>query len=156
MVRLHQLPPVARTPSTKPLHFVSCARPARGPEKVEKAIMGGRANAQIHYPKVICFAYSPGGTTSFSTSLYYITLLSNTSRDILFPVDMPTPIAKKIGDNIRRIREEKDLNQRALCKKMGLDAAYLSNIESGKTNPTVATIEKIAKALGVRVEDLMK
>ncbi len=64
--------------------------------------------------------------------------------------------AKKLGDNIRRIRLAKDMTQGDLCRKLGLDRAYMSNIESGKKNPTLSTIERIAKALGVSIEELMK
>jgi transcriptional regulator with XRE-family HTH domain len=37
-----------------------------------------------------------------------------------------------------------------------MDRAFISNIENGKTNPTLATIAKLAKALGVPIEDLIK
>jgi len=39
---------------------------------------------------------------------------------------------------------------------LGMDRAFVSNIENGKTNPTLATITKLAKALGVSVAELMK
>ncbi|PIR44515.1 MAG: DNA-binding protein [Candidatus Vogelbacteria bacterium CG10_big_fil_rev_8_21_14_0_10_51_16] len=62
---------------------------------------------------------------------------------------------KRLGANMRRIREEKSLLQKDFAKKVGLDAAYLSNIENGKMNVTIATLEKIAKALGVQLKELM-
>ena len=65
-------------------------------------------------------------------------------------------ISKKLGTNIRRLRIEKGFNQKEFCKKLGLDAAYLSNIENGNMNPTVSTVEKIARALGVPSDELMK
>ena len=64
--------------------------------------------------------------------------------------------AKKLGENIRRIRLTKDMTQGDLCRKLEVDRAYMSNIESGKKNPTLSTIERIAKALNVSIEDLMK
>jgi len=64
--------------------------------------------------------------------------------------------AKKLGDNIRRIRLAKDMTQGDLCRKLGLDRAYMSNIESGKKNPTLSTIERISKALDVSIEKLIK
>jgi len=64
-------------------------------------------------------------------------------------------VNEKLGANIRKIREEKGLLQKELSKKVGIDPAYLSNIETGKMNPTVTTIEKIAKALGVGCDKLM-
>ena len=62
---------------------------------------------------------------------------------------------KRLGANIRRIREEKGLLQKEFSKKVGLDPAYLSNIETGKMNITIATVEKIAKALGVNIKELL-
>ena len=64
--------------------------------------------------------------------------------------------AKKLGTNIHDRRLEKGMTQEALCKKIGVDRSYISNMEQGKKNPTLATIERIAKALNLSVEDLMK
>ena len=65
-------------------------------------------------------------------------------------------INKKIGQNIRRIREEKGMSQGDIYRKLDMDRAYVSRVESGLTNPTVDTLAKIAWALGVGVEDLIK
>ena len=54
------------------------------------------------------------------------------------------------------MRLAKDMTQGDLCRKLEVDRAYMSNIESGKKNPTLSTIERIAKALNVSIEDLMK
>lgn len=64
--------------------------------------------------------------------------------------------AKKLGVNIKRIREAKGMTQGDLCRKLEIDRAYMSNVENGNKNPTLATIEKIAKALGVSIDELMK
>lgn len=64
--------------------------------------------------------------------------------------------AKKLGENIRRVRMDKGLTQEDLCQKLGMDPSYLSNVESGNKNPTLATIEKIATALNVSIDELMK
>ena len=64
--------------------------------------------------------------------------------------------AKKLGDNIRRIRLAKGMTQGDLCRKLEVDRGYMSNVESGKKNPTLSTIERIAKALNVSIEELMK
>ena len=62
----------------------------------------------------------------------------------------------KLGKNIKRIRERKEMSQGDVCRALGFDRAQMSNIESGKGNPTLATIEKIAQALDVAIEDLIK
>jgi len=67
-----------------------------------------------------------------------------------------TDSAKRLGENIKRIRAEKDMSQGDLCRVLELDRAYMSNVESGKKNPTLATIEKIAGALDVSVDELLK
>jgi len=57
------------------------------------------------------------------------------------------------GSNIKRIRELKGLSQKEVISAIGMAAAQYSRIESGKTDPSVSTLEKIAKALGVSLAD---
>ncbi|MCR4334888.1 MAG: helix-turn-helix domain-containing protein [Patescibacteria group bacterium] len=64
--------------------------------------------------------------------------------------------ARKLGANMKKIRLAKKMSQGDLCRKLGVDRAYMSNVENGKKNPTLATIEKIAGALGVSVGVLLK
>jgi len=64
--------------------------------------------------------------------------------------------SKKLGDNIKKIRLQKEMSQGDICRALGVDRAYISNIESGNKNPTLATIEKIAGALGVTSDKLLK
>jgi len=70
-------------------------------------------------------------------------------------VDIKTH-SKKLGKNIKRIRERKKMSQGDICRALGFDRAQMSNIEGGKGNPTLATIEKIAQALGVASDELLK
>ena len=64
--------------------------------------------------------------------------------------------SKKLAENMRKIRARKKMSQGDICRALGVDRAYISNIESGKQNPTLATIEKIAEALGVKVNELLQ
>lgn len=64
--------------------------------------------------------------------------------------------SKKLGRNIKRIREQKKMSQGDICRALGFDRAQISNIEAGKGNPTLSTIEKIAQALGVASDELLK
>lgn len=64
--------------------------------------------------------------------------------------------AKKLGLNIKKIRLGKKMSQGDLCRALNVDRAYMSKIENGKKNPTLATIEKIASSLGVSIDKLMK
>ena len=63
---------------------------------------------------------------------------------------------KRLAKNIKRIREEKQMSQGDICRALNCDRAFISNLESGKGNPTLATIERFAKALGVTSDELLK
>ena len=59
-----------------------------------------------------------------------------------------------IGTNIKRIREAKNLSQKEVIAAIDMGAAQYSRIEGGKTEPSVSTLERIAKALGVQLTEL--
>lgn len=48
------------------------------------------------------------------------------------------------------------MTQGDLCRKLKLDRAYMSNIESGNKNPTLETLTKLAKALDISVSEILK
>lgn len=62
-----------------------------------------------------------------------------------------------IGKNIKKARKKLGLTQDDLVRKSGVKYTTLTKIETGviKT-PSVAIVAKIAKALGVSIEDLLK
>ena len=62
----------------------------------------------------------------------------------------------KLGKNLKRIRTEKGITQGDIVRKLGVSRSFISNIENGKTNPTLATIAKLAKAVGVSADELLK
>ncbi len=63
--------------------------------------------------------------------------------------------SKKLGLNIRKRRLELGMTQIQFAKKLKVDTAYLSNLENGKKNPTIETIEKIATILEVSVGSIV-
>ena len=65
-------------------------------------------------------------------------------------------ISQKLGENLKKIRLEKKMSQGDICRALGVDRGYISNLESGKRNPTLATIKRIADALDVSVDRLLK
>lgn len=69
---------------------------------------------------------------------------------------MKNDISKKLGANIKRIRTEKGMSQGDICRALDLDRGYVSSLEGGKRNPTLAMIERIAGALGVTSDELLK
>jgi transcriptional regulator with XRE-family HTH domain len=64
--------------------------------------------------------------------------------------------AKKLGENLKRIRTNKNITQTELAETLGVDKSFVSNIENGKTNPTLSTITNLAKALKIKVDELFK
>jgi len=64
--------------------------------------------------------------------------------------------AKKFGDNIKKICLKKEMSQSDICQALNLDRAYISNIKNRKQNLTINTMEKIASALGVKIDQLLK
>lgn len=54
------------------------------------------------------------------------------------------------------VRNEKKISGRMLAKKTGLSKSTIYNIECGKTSPTLAQLEKLAKGLGVGMVDLFE
>lgn len=59
-----------------------------------------------------------------------------------------------VGENIKRIRTAKKLSQKEVVNAAKLDSAQYSRIETGKTDPSVSTLVKIAHALGVTLSEL--
>jgi transcriptional regulator with XRE-family HTH domain len=62
-----------------------------------------------------------------------------------------------LGDNIRKIRKMQKISINNLSKIAGVSLGYLSDIENNKgTNPTKETLEKLAVALNVTVDEFFK
>jgi transcriptional regulator with XRE-family HTH domain len=57
--------------------------------------------------------------------------------------------------NLKKIRTKKGISQGDIAKELGVSRGFISTIENGKTNPTLATITKLAKAVGASVNDLL-
>lgn len=62
----------------------------------------------------------------------------------------------QIGSNIQTIRKHHNLTLDMLSEKSGVSKAMLSQIESDKVNPTVATVWKIAQGLAVDINTLLQ
>ncbi len=64
--------------------------------------------------------------------------------------------SKKLAKNMQKIRKAKAISQGDIARFLDVSRGYISNIESGKMNPTLSTIAKLAKALGVSTNELLK
>lgn len=56
---------------------------------------------------------------------------------------------------IRAIREKQGLSIRALASKAKMSFTFVCNIENGKADPSLSTLKRVAKALKVRLVDLL-
>lgn len=65
-------------------------------------------------------------------------------------------LAARFGKNVRQLREARGLSQEDFADLCELHRTYLSGIERGTRNPTLAILERIAHALGVSAADLLK
>ena len=54
-----------------------------------------------------------------------------------------------IGGTIRTIRKRKNITIPQLCEATGLSKGFISNVETNKTSPSIATLQSIAEALQV-------
>jgi transcriptional regulator with XRE-family HTH domain len=62
-----------------------------------------------------------------------------------------------IGDNVKKLRKKNGLTQDALARKADIPYTTLTKLESNVVKkPSVQTIAKIAKALNVNMEELIK
>ena len=62
-----------------------------------------------------------------------------------------------IGKNIKKYREKLGISQDKLSKLAGITLHTITKIECGATpDPRIETVKKIADALGVSVDDLLK
>lgn len=62
----------------------------------------------------------------------------------------------KIGLNLKRIRTKKGISQEDIARELKVSRGFISTIENGKTNPTLATIAKLATAIGVSTNELLE
>ena len=65
-------------------------------------------------------------------------------------------VLAKLGLNVRKRREARELTQETLAERAGLDPTYISGIERGLRNPGIKNVAKLAKALGLTTAELCK
>ena len=61
-----------------------------------------------------------------------------------------------IGQRMKQIRKEKRMTQEETADRAGVTAVSLSRWENGERNPTFQDVEKVARALGVTMEELTR
>jgi len=61
----------------------------------------------------------------------------------------------QVGNKIRQVRQARGITLQTLARRTGLTTGYLSKIERDLANPPIATISRIATALGVGITELI-
>jgi len=61
----------------------------------------------------------------------------------------------KFGKKLKGVRQKKNLSQGDVARILGVHRTYISGLERGARNPSLLTVNKIAKALGVNPKALV-
>jgi transcriptional regulator with XRE-family HTH domain len=61
----------------------------------------------------------------------------------------------KFGKKIKEIRLKKKLSQGDIARILGVHRSYISGLERGVRNPSLLTVQKVAKALKVNARELI-
>ena len=61
-----------------------------------------------------------------------------------------------VGEVIRELREQHHLSVRTLASKSGFSPSFISQVENGQASPSIASLERLAAALGVRLGDFFR
>lgn len=64
-------------------------------------------------------------------------------------------LTQKIGAKIKKVRKQNGITQEKLAELANIDYSYLNLIESGKRNPPIKRLNKIANVLKVSLKELM-
>ena len=65
-------------------------------------------------------------------------------------------VRRRLGLNLKRLREEQGFSQESFADHCGLHRTYISGIERGVRNPTVVILDKIARGLKVPAGQLLE
>jgi transcriptional regulator with XRE-family HTH domain len=63
---------------------------------------------------------------------------------------------RKLGMKVRALRDKRALTQEVLAKKAGISRGYLARVETGRHEPTLTMLRKLAQALRVPVTALLE
>ncbi len=69
---------------------------------------------------------------------------------------MKKDVLIQFGDKVRALRLEKGLSQEQLADRAGFHRTYIGMIERAEKNITLENIEKISKALGCKITELIE
>lgn len=61
----------------------------------------------------------------------------------------------KFGKKLKEVHLKKNLSQGDVARILGVHRTYISGLERGVRNPSLLTVRKVAKALGVNAKNLV-
>jgi transcriptional regulator with XRE-family HTH domain len=61
----------------------------------------------------------------------------------------------KLHERLRELRSERGLRLKDVSEKAGISIPYLSDLERGRTNPSLETLQTLATSYGITVHDLL-
>ena len=64
-------------------------------------------------------------------------------------------VRRRVGLNVKRLREARGISQEDLADRAGVHRTYVSGVERGVRNPTITVLEKIARALREPLTELV-
>jgi transcriptional regulator with XRE-family HTH domain len=63
---------------------------------------------------------------------------------------------EQVATKVKALRERRGWTQEQLAKQAGISRVYLARLETARQDPSLSTLEKLAKALGVKVGRLLE
>jgi transcriptional regulator with XRE-family HTH domain len=66
------------------------------------------------------------------------------------------PVNEDLGVVLRKARRERNLSLRVVAEKLGISTSLLSQVENGKTHPSVKTLFGLASVLGISLDELVQ
>ncbi len=68
---------------------------------------------------------------------------------------MDEDLAARLGQNVKQLREARGLTQQRIAGLAKVPRATWGHLESGEANPTLSVLRRVARALGVSIEELI-
>jgi transcriptional regulator with XRE-family HTH domain len=65
-------------------------------------------------------------------------------------------LVKTFGAAVRQLRKDRGLSQEGLAASAGIDRAYMGGLERGRRNPSLTTVARVARGLGMPMSELIK
>ena len=69
---------------------------------------------------------------------------------------MAPDIKKKLGNRIRALREERGWSQVEMADLFAMHRGYLSELETGKRDPSLSTLQTLAEGFDISISELLR